>query len=293
VSDLPRPYHEPPVSPAFGKPVAARPVPQVQVPAERAVSPLELPSLTRAAAALDVGLVVLVALVVPLGLRLAMRLWTSGPAGQAPFDPAQAGRVLTVQKWFDAALAAGLMAYFLLRHRLAPAGFGLRLDHLWRQLAWALGTLLGCYAWILATAVIVTFVVLLFPQAEQDLTKRLRLVDILPTGSLGGMLVLLVPVALHEEIVFRGLLLPYLRRLLGGWGRAVLISSAVFAILHVDQGWFGVLQVFGVAVVWATFFLASRSLLPVTLAHLGFDLIQMHLMQLVPQELRSLPGGLN
>jgi len=291
VSEFPQSCEKP-----EARPVAARPVFESHVPCEPPVSPLELPSLTRAAAALDLGLIGLVALILPFGLRFFMEVWAGGStdgAADTQFHFEQAGRLLTVQKWFDAVLAAGLMAYLLLRHRLAPAGFGLRFDRLWRQFAWMFGTLLGCYAWILATAVIVTFIVLVFPQAEEDLMKRIQLVDILPSESLWGMLLLLVPVAVHEEIVFRGLLLPYLRRLLGSWGPAVLISSAVFAVLHVDQGWFGVMQVFGVAIVWALFFLASRSLLPVMLAHLVFDLIQMHLIQLVPQELRSLQGAGN
>ncbi len=103
---------------------------------------------------------------------------------------------------------------------------------------------------------------------------------------------LLVPVAIHEETLFRGLLIPYLHRVGLGWPVAVLVSAAVFAALHITQGWLALPQIFAVGLILGGFFIWSRSLLAVMIAHFLFDLIQTELARfLLPWAQRVFNGG--
>jgi membrane protease YdiL (CAAX protease family) len=195
---------------------------------------------------------------------------------------------VVVQKWCEAGLAAGLLACFMLRHGLSPAAFGLRRDQIGRQVLWSFATLGGVYVALLASAIIIVPLYLISPGVEGEIEKRVEFVEAMPVDNLAVTITLLVAVALHEELVFRGLLLPYLRRLLGSWWWAGLVSASIFAALHVPtQGVMGGIQVFGIAVVLTLFFILTRSLLTVTLAHLLFDFLQFQLVRLLP-DLRKL-----
>jgi membrane protease YdiL (CAAX protease family) len=187
------------------------------------------------------------------------------------------------RKWCEAGLAAGLLAFFMFRHRLRPAAFGLRRDGLGGQALWGLGALAGIYAALLASAIILVPLYLLFPAAEGELQRRVEFVEAMPVDQIATTIVLLIAVAVHEEVVFRGLLLPYLRRLFGSWWVAGTLSALVFALLHVPhQGLFGGIQVLGIAAVLTVFFVRSRSLLTVIFAHLLFDFLQFQLLRVLP-----------
>jgi membrane protease YdiL (CAAX protease family) len=279
--------HDNPYEPTTGAATPARPAtPLVTarpvLTADQPPSPLELPMLTRRAAALDLGLVVLVALLLPGAFNLVTVLLVRFTTGQDLRDvPLPHGELLTIDKWFDWALAAGLMAYFLLARRLPGAAFGLRRDQPLLQAVWALGTIAAIYLWLMCTVVLIYAILLLYPDALNDVLERTRMIELLPIHDWRRASLLLIPVAAHEEILFRGLLLPYLRRLTGHWWSAVLISSLVFAALHIDQGLAGVFQVLGVSVVLALAFILTRSLCVVTIAHFAFNFLQFQLMRVI------------
>jgi len=77
---------------------------------------------------------------------------------------------------------------------------------------------------------------------------------------------------LGEETAYRGYLITVLAPLTGLAGAAVL-SSAVFGVLHVYQGWLGIPRtaLLGGLLAWG--FLASGSLWPAIVAHTVIDLI--------------------
>jgi len=191
--------------------------------------------------------------------------------------PAQA--ILLASKWAEMGLAVGLAAYLVLRFRLPPAAIGLRSEGLTGQLAWGMGCLAGCYGALLATAPLVAGLLLIFPGLGQEIRQRLEFAGGLPQEHAGLLLLVLLAVAVHEEVIFRALLLPYLRRLTGTWWSAVLLSTAVFSVLHVPtQGIAGGLQVAAVGAALSLFFILSRSLFAVTLAHFLFDALQLLLI---------------
>ena len=258
--------------------VEARPVSRAEpgVPV-RPPSPLELPALSRRSAALDLGLIALVALVVPYGVRLVLLFTAADVSVDELAIP-----LLTVQKWFDVALAAGLTLYVVLRHALPPTSFGLRHERPLGQLSWSLAGVAAAYGWLVATMLLLGFLMMLFPKVKDAVLERRELLGLMPVHNLLATVLLLVPVAVHEELLFRGLLLPYLRRALGHWPAAIVVSSSVFAVLHFDQGWVGVLQVFGLGIVFSLIFLGSRSLLAVIVAHFLFDFAQFQLIRWMP-----------
>jgi membrane protease YdiL (CAAX protease family) len=238
---------------------------------------LELPYVRRSDALLDLTLVLLAAIVLPYAPSLLARVEEEGAA------PLEIDWLVIFQVWCQAGLAIGLLLYFVLRHGFKPAAFGVRRDRISEQLLWGGGALIGVFLALLATAVFVLALYAIWPGVEQDLTRRFDYIDRMPVHHLGTTLALLVAVALNEEVVFRGLLLPYLRRVSGSWWWAVLISSLIFAVLHVpQQGVVGGLQILPIGLVLAIFFVLSRSLLAVTLAHLSFDFVQFQLIRVMP-----------
>ncbi len=267
--------------------VVARPVAHGRVAAPP--SALEAPYVRRRDALLDLTLVLLASIVLPY---LPSLLTT---VGAEDIGMADIGPLVILQKWCEAGLAVGLLVYFVLRHGIRPATFGLRRDRIGQQLLWGVGTLAGVYAALVLSTIIVLALYMIFPELKSDLVKRVPFVNTMPVDSLVMTLTLLLAVAIHEEVVFRGLLLPYLRRVLGSWWLAGLASALIFAALHVpDQGLLaGGIQILCIAVVLTVFFVLSRSLLAVALAHLLFDFFQFQIVRLLPppeELLKHFPG---
>ncbi len=243
---------------------------------------LDLGDLTRRDAALDLTLILLVAIVIPFGLELA----AAGMVDEQPtFD---LGRLLIVRKWFDAALLVGLAGYLLLRHRLPPAGLGLRTDGIGQQSLWALATWLGVCVVFYGSVLVIAPLVLLHPSLEQDVLNRTRFLELLPIRTLRDTVLLLIPVAIHEELLFRGLFIPYLRRIGCSWTAAILIPTTIFALFHLTQGWLAVVQIFGVGAVLGVFFVLSRSVPAVVAAHFLFDFLQVQLAHWVLPRVQQL-----
>ncbi len=76
-----------------------------------------------------------------------------------------------------------------------------------------------------------------------------------------------------EELVFRGFLIPATSLAFGSLGLAVLLSSAVFGLLHAYQGMIGVVRTGILGFLLAIPLLATGSLLPSILAHTALDVI--------------------
>lgn len=239
---------------------------------------LELPGLSRKQAWLDLMLVFLATILMPY-LPLFFALLTPS----LEFESNVSAMVIA-QTWCQALLAAGLLFYLIMRHRLTSSSFGVRSDRLGEQFAWSLGALMGVYAALLVSVYLVGVIIALYPETGTDLEKRIEFAEQLPAKNIGTTVVLLIAVAVNEEVIFRGLLLPYLRRITGRWIWAGLISTLLFASLHIpNQGLLGGIQIIAIGAVLSIFFLLSRSLLAVIVAHFCFDLIQFQLLRFLPR----------
>ncbi|HEV2131521.1 MAG TPA: CPBP family intramembrane glutamic endopeptidase [Longimicrobiaceae bacterium] len=76
-----------------------------------------------------------------------------------------------------------------------------------------------------------------------------------------------------EELVFRGFLIPAASVAFGSIGLAVLLSSAVFGLLHAYQGVIGIVRTGILGFLLVIPLLATGSLLPSILAHTALDVI--------------------
>lgn len=274
--------HLPPASPDPPEVIVARPVAHAMhgIDGPRRPAALDLSMISRREARLDLVLVTTVLLLVPVGMSVVFG-GLAGMEGPALPPDLSLHRMLTYQKCFDALLAIVILAYLLYRHQLPPTSFGVQLRGWGWQLLWSVPTLIATYAVFLATVVVITVIMMLWHTLEDDVLERTKLLEVLPLDDLWTAVLLLVPVAIHEEVIFRALLIPYLHRLGCGWATAVLLTAAVFGALHVAQGVTGMIQVFFLGLVFGGCFVATRSLLAVIVAHFLFNLLQFQIARYV------------
>lgn len=267
--------------------LTARPLASAR--ALRAPTELELMYLPRRDAVAALLLVMLVTIVAPFLLLLAFAAGSTPEDDQQQADPALVMPLTIVQKWCELALAVAAAVCLVRGFGFRPASLGLRRDGIRRQMLWGIATLGGLYLALLASSIILVMIMMLAPGTEEDLTRRLEFLELLPIRDLLTTLLLLVPVAIHEELIFRGLLLPCLRRWLGNWWAAGLVSAALFAALHAPhQGFLAAgIQILSLAAAFTVFFIVSRSLIAVTLAHFLFDFFQFQFLRLLAEFLEN------
>jgi membrane protease YdiL (CAAX protease family) len=82
-------------------------------------------------------------------------------------------------------------------------------------------------------------------------------------------------IGIQEELVFRGYLLTQWRRVSGSWTQAIAVTSLLFGLSHIYQGWWAVVQSFALAIVFAVFFRLLRRLWPLAFAHALLDFVIM------------------
>ncbi len=130
-------------------------------------------------------------------------------------------------------------------------------------------------AWSLI-AVCQLLLVALVPGYLEETTKNVeKISEILPKLPMLGFLMLSLFVGTYEELLFRGFLLPRLRRATGSWIAAVVISTAVFVALHLSTQTKAIIV--PLSILSITFCLTTiwrRSLVPAIVGHALFDLIQ-------------------
>ncbi|MCG3126127.1 MAG: hypothetical protein CHACPFDD_00957 [Phycisphaerae bacterium] len=234
---------------------------------------LDLSALSPRDARLDFWLVLLVAVILPYGGAALLSIQAIGEEIEMPSISISVGA-----KLIELSLALVLLSYLLLRHRTAPRCFGIRANQLGQQLAWGVAGFVACYVYLFLSALLIIPIYQFF---AEDVNQRVELMRALPTGDALRGAILMGAVATHEEIIFRGLLLPYARRITGSWSCAVAIVALVFGALHLLQGVIGAVQVTGLGIVLSLIFIASRSLPAVIIAHFGFNFVQLLLAPLL------------
>ena len=83
--------------------------------------------------------------------------------------------------------------------------------------------------------------------------------------------VMLAP--LTEELIFRGFLLPSWAKSRLGWLGAIVATSALFALMHIQYDWRGMVAIGLGGVFYAWLRLRSGSLIPPLIAHAGGNLL--------------------
>ena len=88
----------------------------------------------------------------------------------------------------------------------------------------------------------------------------------------GVFAILSLAAGVGEEVAYRGYAIPVLIPVVGSVG-ALLLTSAVFGVLHVYQGTLGIFRTAVMGATLAGGFLLSGSLLPAIIAHTAIDLL--------------------
>jgi membrane protease YdiL (CAAX protease family) len=188
---------------------------------------------------------------------------------------------LATSKYCEALIVL-VLAWGLCKFRkYDPAALGARTDRLGQQVLWSVPTLIGIYLAMIITIVPIAWLVMQSEAAERDLANRMEFIEMLPVFDPWMAAFLMIAVAIHEELLFRGLMIPFLRYLGLPWWLAICGPCAVFAILHVSQGVIGIVQVFFVGLALSLFFVWTRSLLAVMLAHFMFNFLQLQFVRLM------------
>jgi hypothetical protein len=90
--------------------------------------------------------------------------------------------------------------------------------------------------------------------------------------SVGTVLAFVGATVLAEETVFRGIILPRLRRITGHWWSAVLICSLLFGVYHWTGGLGLVVSTSLISVAFCVVFIRSRSLVASGVAHFLYNM---------------------
>ncbi len=117
----------------------------------------------------------------------------------------------------------------------------------------------------------------------QDESKGM-LEEVLPEnwGEYSQFLFLAVSAGVCEEFIYRGFLVNYFLELTKSYAYgpylSIFIPAAIFAVSHIYQGWFSVVKIFSLALLFCGIFLFSQSLLLVIVIHVLVDVISGALM---------------
>jgi membrane protease YdiL (CAAX protease family) len=190
------------------------------------------------------------------------------PAGEAEGPPPDAWTLLGARGGLS--LVALLVIWGLLRKNdqsLASVGLGTR--GLLTSPIWGLLAYLTVFGYVLALNLVFTW---FWPSAAEAMkeTQQHNLAHLPPMGVAMAM-VFSLTIAIGEEVLFRGFIVTRLRCLTGSWTASVLISSVVFAALHVTQGWLAVLVILGLSIMLGFWLIWRKNLIVVIIAHMLFD----------------------
>jgi uncharacterized protein len=224
-------------------------------------------------------------------LRARLQDEAGVPAGEATVTLERSGatRAVTVRLGGvvrSAQLAAADLPWLLLRSAgllvlvaalLSADGQGARhvgLDprRLGPELLWSGPVLVGAYATNIAVSLPIGLVLALLDRTQSVMSERLgALSGVLGDLRFATLIPTLVVLALLEEVVFRGFLLPRARVLTGRWWVAVAVVQLLFGLGHLYEGALAVFQTMMLGVYFSAVFLWRRHLGAVIVAHAAFN----------------------
>ncbi|HPF40041.1 MAG TPA: CPBP family intramembrane metalloprotease [Phycisphaerae bacterium] len=176
----------------------------------------------------------------------------------------------------------GIVSGILIARRQGPASLGLaRFNR--ATLLGTMAALPGCYIAMLGAGVLYAICYIVFAEAgaESIIADKQVLLDVLPDFSITTMLLFGVLTGIHEELLFRGLLLTRFNALTRNRAASVIACAVLFGMVHAYQGPMGMLQTSAIGLVLGTITTMTRSLWPAILGHAMFNSLQLALLPLV------------
>lgn len=144
---------------------------------------------------------------------------------------------------------------------------------------WGLNSLIGIGALPVVYGLIYLAIVMLWlvkPSLIDQMTENAdRITALVPKLSPIAFVGLSLVVGMYEELIFRGFLMTRLRRGLGSWTLAVLVSTAFFTALHgIDQKPVALVLVVILSLTFSLLTIWRRSIIPAIVTHMLFDFAQ-------------------
>ncbi len=230
---------------------------------------------TRGRALIDLAVVGL--LFVRLGLAgegLLLILWGVPIGGTEPVPAAVRRDLLVPTLAMRTAITIALLTGLLLFRREGMRSIGVTRRALGVNLLLGLGTMLAACGLIYPALLILGVAWPGF--AEQMQENAGRILEAFPKLGFGGLTAVCATVGVYEELLFRGFLLPRLRRITGSWTLAVLVSTAIFTSLHmIDQTLAAMVAVTILSLIFSVVTIWRRSIIPAIVGHMLFDLSQL------------------
>ncbi len=170
-----------------------------------------------------------------------------------------------------------IIAFLVRRRGLSARSIGLSWSGTLLNMVIGLAALAALYGLIL----IATPFIWLWPELMKEMEESARrIMALVPKLRPAEFVPLTIMIGIYEELVFRGFLMTRLRRAMGGWTGAVILSTAVFTSLHAfDQTWSALIFVALLSFVFSLVTIWRRSIIPAVVAHALFDLIQLLLLR--------------
>jgi len=178
-----------------------------------------------------------------------------------------------------AGLACIIAVFALLRAAgQRPAAIGWRVNHVGADVGVGFLATLVTYGALICGSIVLA---LIRPDLMEQSTQAQRAIEkTIPRTSFPTMILMMVLVALWEEIVFRGFLLTRLYAILRRWWLAVPLGAALFAMGHYDlQGALATAVIWAVGILLGVLLAWRRSLLPGIVFHACFNIIGLSLLR--------------
>lgn len=168
-------------------------------------------------------------------------------------------------------VASVLVFWITKRRGLRLSSAGLATKRLW------LNVLLGFASFVLimiALVVLSLLITALFPKLNEEFQKNAeKILDAVPKASPLGFAAITLAIGFYEELIFRGFLMPRLRRATGSWFLAVVLTTVIFALLHLqDQVPAALLAISGLSLVFSVITIWRHSIIPAVIAHALWNL---------------------
>jgi membrane protease YdiL (CAAX protease family) len=216
-------------------------------------------------------------LFVPLGIGGEILMakvhheWSGAAADTDAGSDLRAKKTLLIPSLvWRAALAVTVIGCIVRRRGGSARSVGVTSRNLPLDFLIAIGTALTAG---LVISIVMLTLSFLFPAFYAQLQNNgQRIMDQVPRISPAMIALVTLLVGLWEELVFRGFLMPRLRRATGSWATATLLSTAVFAALHlIDQVPAALVLVTIMSLMLSLVTIWRRSIVPAVVAHALFD----------------------
>lgn len=168
-------------------------------------------------------------------------------------------------------LVSSIVAIWLVRRR----GASLRTIGLTTR-SLGINSLLGLAAFgviVFGTIFFALLIKTMWPGLDREFEENAELIlDAVPRITPLAFGVFSLAIGYYEELIFRGVLLPRLRRATGSWILAVMFTTMIFSGLHlVDQAAAALLAITALSLIFSIVTIWRRSLVPAIIAHALFD----------------------